>query len=552
MKKINLKAAAAFAAAVFLMIAVTVLFMNRGRVFSGIFKDQSGLAMVQEGDPQKVHKEGERRQVLRVYTNDATGATNPAYAATWGDRAASSIVFEPLMHREMDGSLAPVLAKKVDVSGDGAEYVIQLKKNIYFSDGTGLTAEDAAFSIAAMCAAAGEDKKAYQNLAGYREFQEGQVQMPEGISVMDEQTLKLTFSQPSPDNLRLLETRIQKKPSDQQAGFIAALQQIAMEGVGTGPYVKAVTPEGTGIRLEASSNYRKKIRDIKAIEFVTYGTYEMGDAVSEGALDVVVFNGDNAFFNVIFDASQYTIYEKPIQSLYFLAMNRNNQYLYIPQVRQAMALSIDKDSYALGSLSRYLVKADGLVPEDSRTAGNGPLSKDGKKAKEIIADIADRYEAPKKSLILPILMGNKVQEELAKDIKRDLKSVGLTVDIEILDQASYLQEVYMLQNFDLILTGMSGWDTPSSYTALASDMQGLPIACNSKELNEAARQLNSCYSEEKVTAAWKKLNTVCNQQVPVIPLGRPKQFIAVSADLSGCQINQYDDFFVNIHEIRVR
>lgn len=553
MKKRVLKpTAAAITAAVVLIAAAAALFMNRGRVFSGIFKDQSGLAMVQEGEPEKVHKKEERRQVLRVYNNDATGVTNPAYASTWGDTAAASIMFEPLMRREMDGSLAPVLAKKAEVSGDGTEYVIQLKKDICFSDGSMLTAEDAAFSIAAMCAAEGEDGSVYQNLAGVQAFLEGQVQMPEGILASDETTLKLIFSRPSPDNLKILETRIQKKPSDLSQGFTAALQQIAMEGVGTGPYVKAATPEGTGIRLEANANYRRKIRDIKTIEFVTYGTYEMGEAVSAGAVDVVVFNGDSACFDLIFGGSQYTIYEKPMQSLYFLSMNRNNQYLYIPQVRQAMALSLDKESYAGGSLSRYLVKADGLVPEDGRTAGDGRLARDEKRARELIEEVEGSYGNLKKRLVLPVLIGNKIQEELAKDIKRDLKTVGLTVDIEIMDQARYLQEVYMLQNFDLILSGTAGWDCASSCAALSSDMQGLPIACNSRELNVAAEYLNSCYSEKTVTEAWKRFNTVCNQQVPVIPLGRPKQYLAVSSDLSGYRINQYDDFFTNIHEIRVR
>ena len=415
-----------------------------------------------------------------------------------------------------------------------------------------MTAEDAAFSIAAMCAVDREEASAFQNLAGYQVFSEGASEMPDGVRATGELTLELVFDKPSPDNLFILETKIQKKPEDLSAGTIAAIQQIAMGGVGTGPYIKTDTPDGSGMRLEASENYRGKIRDIKAVEFAAYGTYEMGEAVDNHTVDVVFFNGDNAFFDLLFDGKQYTIYEKPLQSLYFLSMNRNNKYLYIPKVRRAMALSIDKDGYAKGGLSRYLVKADGIVPEDSILAGAEPLKTDGKKAKELIQEADGTYESLKSNLVLPILAGNEIQEELAKNVKSQLKEIGLTVEIEALDQNRYLQQVYMLQDFDLILSGSAGWDKTSFYGALAKDMQGLPTACNSQDLNNAIAALENSYSQEAVYAAWKKLNTVCNQQVPVIPLARPKQYLAVSADLSGYRINQYDDFFENIQEIRVK
>ena len=100
-------AAAACAAAAVFIIAAILLFTGRDRVFFGIFKDQSGLAMVREGNAEGISKEGERRETLRVYSNDATGMTNPAYAASSGDVAAASIVFEPLMRRGGDGKTEP-------------------------------------------------------------------------------------------------------------------------------------------------------------------------------------------------------------------------------------------------------------------------------------------------------------------------------------------------------------------------------------------------------------------------------------------------------------
>lgn len=120
--------AAAIAAAAVVLAAVLFFVMGPPRIFSGIFRDQTGLAMVQEGRENAVQKDEERRQVLRVYTNDATGVINPAYASSAGDRAVSAVIFEPLMRKNVDGKLEPVLARQVRMAGDGATCTIQLKK----------------------------------------------------------------------------------------------------------------------------------------------------------------------------------------------------------------------------------------------------------------------------------------------------------------------------------------------------------------------------------------------------------------------------------------
>ena len=100
--------AAAIAAAAVVLAALLFFVLGPPRIFSGIFRDQTGLAMVQEGKGSAVQKDEERRQVLRVYTNDATGVINPAYASSAGDRAVSAVIFEPLMRKSVDGKLEPV------------------------------------------------------------------------------------------------------------------------------------------------------------------------------------------------------------------------------------------------------------------------------------------------------------------------------------------------------------------------------------------------------------------------------------------------------------
>lgn len=88
------------------------------------------------------------------------------------------------------------------------------------------------------------------------------------------------FAVPSPDNALIAECQIQKRPENMEDGIALVLPQISTAGIGTGAYVKEEGQTGGNIRLTASVYYHEKIRDIKTVVFVPYGTYEVADAIS--------------------------------------------------------------------------------------------------------------------------------------------------------------------------------------------------------------------------------------------------------------------------------
>ena len=76
-------------------------------------------------------------------------------------------------------------------------------------------------------------------------------------------------------------------------------------------------------------------------------------------------------------------------------MNRNDGRLYIPAVRRAIALSMERQRITEGPLSAYLVKADGFSPEDSVSAGGWSLAGNKEEAKKMcIRDRLNSYGQP--------------------------------------------------------------------------------------------------------------------------------------------------------------
>ena len=72
---------------------------------------------------------------------------NPLLAISDADRDLSSLVFSGLLRANADGTLAPDLAEKYEISPDGLVYTVTLKNNVQFQDGEPLTVDDVIFTI---------------------------------------------------------------------------------------------------------------------------------------------------------------------------------------------------------------------------------------------------------------------------------------------------------------------------------------------------------------------------------------------------------------------
>lgn len=91
------------------------------------------------------------------------------------------------------GKPIPELAEKWDVSSDQLTYTFHLRKDLKFSDGSPLTADDVAFTLTLLHDKAyeGEVDISQYAVKGGKEYKEGTATSIEGIQVVDPQTIKL-------------------------------------------------------------------------------------------------------------------------------------------------------------------------------------------------------------------------------------------------------------------------------------------------------------------------------------------------------------------------
>src|SRR6266850_381715 len=89
---------------------------------------------------------------LKVLWWDAPTSLNPSLALGVKDWNASALFYEPLVWFDLDGNMAPALAREVPslqnggVSKDGTVVTWRLKRNVQWHDGTPFTAADVVFN----------------------------------------------------------------------------------------------------------------------------------------------------------------------------------------------------------------------------------------------------------------------------------------------------------------------------------------------------------------------------------------------------------------------
>ncbi len=106
----------------------------------------------------------------------------------------TSVIFASLVTTDKQGKPIPDLAEKWDVSSDQLTYTFHLRKDLKFSDGSPLTADDVAFTLSLLHDKAyegGDDISQYA-IKGGKEYKEGKATSIEGIQVVDPQTIKVT------------------------------------------------------------------------------------------------------------------------------------------------------------------------------------------------------------------------------------------------------------------------------------------------------------------------------------------------------------------------
>ena len=425
---------------------------------------------------------------------------------------------------EMTGKIVPGLAKSWEMLDDNT-LLFHLEENVKFHNGEKFTANDVKFTL--------ERAKTLPKVAHL-------YQLISRVEVVDENTVKIVTSKPFAPILAHLSHKTASILSEkyyQEKG-----DKYFENPVGTGPYKYKDWKIGDRITIEAFPEYFKGEPKIKYV--VIRAVPEENSRViglETGEIDMTADLGAESRRTVMANSEKITYMEKSGVSVNYVGINTSKGILADKEVRQAIAMGIDRDAIINSIMMGAVKKANSFIAP--ATFGYSPDSK--------VLDY--NLEAAKKIIESKGLTGSKLTLGVSNSVERmqmceiiqaQLKEIGLEISIESLEWGTFLSATARgdLDMFTL------GWG-PSTYDGdygfypnfHSSQIGGSGNRSQysnpemDKLLDEAKKEINS----EKRKELYKKVADIIYDEVPAIPMYYVNNTVAAVKNVKGVKPTSY-------------
>ncbi len=389
------------------------------------------------------------------------GFINPVLAVTDSGRDLTELIYSGLMKATSAGTLVPELAESYNISDDGLNYTFVLKNNIFFHDGTPITADDVIFTI--------------------QKVQDPALKSPskpnwDGVTVkkIDDRTVSFTLAKPyapflENTTLGIIPKHIWKNASDDEFTY----SQYNFEPIGSGPYkLYSIERNSSGI----PQNY----------DLVPFDKYPLGSPYISHII-VKSFTNEKSMIEAyqqgdiqsMYDISPQVaksvsrrdsqIYTTSLPRVFGIFFNQNEApVLANKEVRQALQLATDRQAIIDNVLGGYGAVITDPIPPGALPAGAdlpttvASTSIDG--AKKILTGAGWTPDANgimqkkigKSTIALRLSISTSDTPELvqaANMVKVMWQKIGADVSVKIFETGELNQSVIRPRKYDALLFG---------------------------------------------------------------------------------------------------
>ena len=468
-------------------------------------------------------------------------------------------------------AIEPWLAESWTLGADRRTYTLHLRPNVTFSDGHPFTADDVVFAFAGVY-----DEKTASILAD--SLQAGGKKL--AVSASDPQTVVITFPSAFGPGVRLLENlpmlpRHKLEPA-LKAGKLAeawGLSTPPSEIVGMGPFVLREYTPGQRLRFERNPHYWRKAPDGGALPYLDRVTVDVipdqnaellrlesgqidtmsGEVVPESYATMKRAAGEGRVqlldLGPVLWADSFWFNLKPGA----LGGDARAAWLQRDELRRAISMAVDRKAFAdavfLGAgepVYSFVTPAN----KEWYWTGTPATPHDPAAAKALLASIGltDRNEdgllddgrgQPVRFSIVT-QKGRPRLERAAAVVRDELKKIGLTVDIALLDATAVIERIvsgrYDAAMYPILPTDTDPGTNPDFWFSSGSFhvwnmSQPKPATEWERRIDELmTKQIGSTDPAER-KRLFDEVQQILYEHQPVVYFAAPKMFVAVSSRL---------------------
>jgi oligopeptide transport system substrate-binding protein len=440
---------------------------------------------------------------LTVQIAEAPASLDPQKAAGEKPDPVIGDIFEGLVTDDAQGRPVPGQAESWLISSDGLIYTFHLRKDLRWSDGASLTADDFVFAFRRLVYPATAADFAYiqfpiknaEAIATGKSEDIGAL----GVTAPDPHTLIITLERRTPYFLdALLQPSAYPLPRHVVSAFGADWAKPE-HIVGNGPY-KLVEAGPEFIREVRNEIYH----DATAVQ-ITNVVYQVLDdesvltAFDEGRVDIATHYAARGGFQ------RKTAHRTPALGLWYLALNSSAGPLGRTEIRQALSMALDREALAAaignGDLPAFGMVPPGVPGFKTNTYRPGwadtPLARRQAEARRLLTKLG--FGAGN-SLRLTLRTSKRdSQIKMGEAVARMWGAIGVTVDIVSTDipthQAALLKGDFTVAGARWILDyndaadvlGLLASDHPNNYRSYANPMLDAALAAARRETDSNMR-----------------------------------------------------------------
>lgn len=486
--------------------------------------DGSGTGTEAPADPQGA--ESHPNEITVGIAQDLDESLDPHLAVAAGTKEVMFNVFEGLVKPTPDGDLIPAVAGSVET--DGTTYTFTLREGVKFHNGDPVEMRDVVYSINRnrLPGEAGEEPL-IPALAAIQEM------------TADDATLTITLDQANTEFLAYLTLAI--LPEDYDGQDTAP--------VGTGPFKFVSRAAQDNIVLERFDDYWGE----KAyLDKVTYKIIENADSIlmslQSGAVDLFAHLTSTQVAQL---GDGFNIEEGTMNLVQAMYLNHAEKPFDDVRVRQALCYAVDRrqildlafDGY--GSLiGSSMYPAFGKYFDDSLT---NYYPHDVEKAKALLADAGypDGF-----SMTITVPSNYQPHIDTAQVIVEQLKEVGVRAEIQLVEWATWLSDVYAGRQYQATVVGVDA----STMTARAllerftSTAGNNFINYNNAEYDAFFQQAAAAADDEAQTAAYKQALANLTENAANVYIQDLADLVAVRKGLTGVRF--YPIYVLDLSGVR--
>lgn len=503
----------------------------------------SGISLVYTLNSQYLESTPIRGGVLSEGIIGTPRFINPTLAITRADQDVSALIYSGLMRLDDKGELVPDVAESVTVSDDGLTYNVILRKDVYFHDGTPLTAHDVAFTI-------------------------GLIQNPELKSPLKGNWNDVTVEEVNEHELNIvLKSAYIPFNENFTVGILPAhlWSQIPIEQVpfsplnttpvGSGPFkVKEPLRDENGLikgytLVANKATYNPPQFDTFQLHFYTDESQLLED-LKQGIIDASAYVSNENIAELI-ESGSFKLVSKPLPRVFGVFFNQNKvAALRDPAVREALSVAIDRQDIIATAVNGNGVPIYTPLPSTIDTIQSEEGSTDStsrvERAQKILSDagwiknnlglLEKQIDGSATTLSLTIRTSNvPLFNTVSQIVADEWKAIGVEVSTEQFEQTGLVQTVIRPRDFEVLLFGLDMSRSADLYPFWHSsqkDDPGLNIAQYTNLsvdtlLEEARTEEDANARKESLT----KASDIITKERPAIFLFEPMMTYVVKNDV---------------------